>query len=106
MRTVNRKHTTLLIYVVGIGLPKGCGLFGYDHCKASQPMPLLCELCQLRPDPDTYCRYTNELVKSLDKYWPDAKFQTGMSVTKGVLRGDSSGRFSGKKDFTQYVVPV
>jgi hypothetical protein len=48
MRTVNRKHPTLLIYVVGIGLPKGYGLFGYDHCKASQPMPLLCELCKLR----------------------------------------------------------
>ena len=49
MRTVNRKHPTLLIYVVGIGLPKGYGLFGYDHCKASQPMPLLCELCKLPP---------------------------------------------------------
>jgi hypothetical protein len=94
MRAVNRKHPTLLIYVVGIELPKGYGLFGYDHCKASQPKPLLCGY------------YTNELVKSLDKYWPDAKFQTGMSVTKGVLRGDSSGRFSGKKISRDMSCPV
>ena len=106
MRTVNRKHSKILIYVVGIGLRKGYGLSGYDHCKASMAADALAiRAMQVAASPDTYCRYTNELVKSLDKYWPDAKFQTGMSVTKRcITRCDGSGRFSDKKMFLQYVV--
>ena len=58
-------------YINGIGLPKGYGLSGSDHGKAAMAADALAiRAIQVMANPDAYCRYTNQFVKALDKYWP------------------------------------
>jgi hypothetical protein len=82
-------------YGVGIGLPKGYGLSGSDHGKASMAAETLAiRAMQVTANPDAYCRYTNEFGKALDKYWP----KLGGWDRR---RGDSSSNVDDEKVYYQ-----
>jgi hypothetical protein len=64
-------HADVIDYVAGIGRREGYAPSGSDHGKAAMAADALAiRAMQVTADPGAYCRYTNEFVEALDKYWP------------------------------------
>jgi hypothetical protein len=58
-------------YVLGIGVPEGCGVHGHDHSKANVAAhDIAVRARAVRANQTAFSKYTVEFVKVLDMEWP------------------------------------